>query len=83
MYKRQVYACGRESAYHLRTLVEGRTVACMPLDRDRYGRIVAQCWVNGVDLGAAQVAAGWALAYRRLSVVYAPHEDRALSLIHI
>ena len=73
----EVYACGRESADHLTRLVEGRPVVCTQLDRDRHGRPVSRCWARDVDLSAAQVEAGHALAFRRYSEEYVPHEDRA------
>ena len=46
----------------------------------RYGRIVAVCniaGVQGLDVNAMMVAEGWAVAYRRLSTDYVPHEDAA------
>lgn len=70
-------ACGRISAGHLDQLTRGAEVRCTPLDVDRYGRTIARCTARGVDLGAAQVAAGHALAYRRYSLEYVPLEDEA------
>jgi len=73
----QVYACGRESADHLQRVVDGHAVRCVQLDRDRRGRPVSRCTAGAVDLSAAQVEAGMALAYKRFSVDYVPQEDRA------
>ena len=44
-------------------LIGGRPVACRGFERDRFGRLLATCEVNGADLNEAQVAAGWAVAY--------------------
>lgn len=55
--------CGRESARALIAMVAGQQVSCEQRDIDRYGRTVAICRVEEVDLGRAQVLAGHALAY--------------------
>lgn len=69
--------CGQLSAEHLDRLTRGTEVRCTPLDVDRYGRVVARCTARGVDIGAAQVEAGLALAYRRYSLDYVPQEAAA------
>ncbi len=53
------------------------SVACHPKDTDRYGRIVAVCWIGTENLSAWMVWQGWALAYRRFSTDYVIHEDAA------
>lgn len=70
-------SCGRASTDNLDRLTRGAEVRCTPVDTDRYGRIVARCVARGVDLGAAQVEAGHALAYRHYSLEYVPQEDAA------
>ena len=69
--------CGRASAQALEELVADRSVRCVKRDVDRYGRLVAQCFVGAVDLGREQVRQGWAVAYRRYSRDYAAEEDGA------
>lgn len=49
----------------------------MAVERDRYGRIVARCSVQGVDVGRSLVEAGWATAYRKYSLQYVDAEARA------
>lgn len=58
------YLCGSKSAEHLVSLIgrNGR-VSCVEEDRDRYGRIVADCRVGSVSLNGAMVSAGWAIQY--------------------
>lgn len=75
----QVYECGRDSAAVLAELTRGKRVKCEPRDRDRYGRTVATCAVEGVaDLGAAMVRRGWAVAYTRYSRGrYLPEQEAA------
>jgi endonuclease YncB( thermonuclease family) len=72
------YACGRRSREALSRLIGGRPVACRGFERDRFGRLVATCEVNGADLNEAQVAAGWAVAYGGYEAVEA--EARAARL---
>lgn len=55
--------CGREASRALIALVAGQLVTCERRDIDRYGRTVAVCRVDGVDLGRAQVANGHAVSY--------------------
>ena len=59
-----------EASRALEAMIAGRTVRCQHVDaspfeegfqdRDRYGRIVARCFVDGVDLGEKQVRSGMA-----------------------
>ncbi len=46
-------------------------------DVDRYGRVVATCFVGVTDLGCWMVAHGWAVAYRRYSDRYIADEQAA------
>jgi endonuclease YncB( thermonuclease family) len=57
-----VWNCGAEAAAALRAAAAGREVVCRPRDRDRYERTVAVCMAGGVDLGAAMVKGGLAVA---------------------
>ncbi|WGF90811.1 thermonuclease family protein [Marinivivus vitaminiproducens] len=71
-------ACGRTARGHLTRLVEGQVVVCVVQDHDHYGRAVAQCEANGIDLGEAMVEAGFAFDYPRYSNgFYAAAEIRA------
>lgn len=55
--------CGTDASRALRTTIAGRDVSCRARDRDRYGRTVAVCHVGGLDLGAAMIKGGFAVAY--------------------
>jgi endonuclease YncB( thermonuclease family) len=57
------WPCGRDAAAALRLAAAGREVTCRPRDKDRYGRVVAVCHAGGVDLGAAMIKGGLAVAY--------------------
>lgn len=69
--------CGQQASIWLADLIGTSTVSCADAGRDRYGRVLAHCTVNGKDIGAAMVEAGWALAFVRYSREYEPQEAKA------
>lgn len=69
--------CGAEAATFLDQLTAGKTVTCDIRDSDGAGNGVGTCSVDGIDLGAAMVAGGWATAHRQYSETYVPYEDAA------
>ena len=71
------YACGREATAHLRVLLANAVVTCEARVRDRYGRTVALCRAESIDIGAAMVRDGWALAFVRYSADYVAREQEA------
>jgi endonuclease YncB( thermonuclease family) len=71
------WLCGAEATKTLRELITGADVTCAQRDKDRYGRIVAVCHANGVNLNAAMVLSGMALAYRKYSDDYTDQEAKA------
>lgn len=72
------YPAGALATTTLETLMKGRgAVECEPRDRDRYGRTVALCRVDGRDLGKAMVELGMAWAFTRYSWEYVAEEERA------
>ena len=68
------YRCGQRAATVLADIIGRASVRCVQRDIDRYGRIVAVCWLSGVDLNAMMVNKGWAIAYRRYAKDYVSHE---------
>jgi len=63
----------------LSALVKGRKVTCVIVHRDWTGMDQGECRTDGIDLGAAMVARGWAFAYRSLSPAYQNNEAYAQS----
>jgi endonuclease YncB( thermonuclease family) len=55
--------CGREARSHLRRLVQSGLVTCISFETDRYGRHLGECRVRGIDINAAMVRDGQAVAY--------------------
>ncbi|MDV7393263.1 thermonuclease family protein, partial [Arthrospira platensis SPKY1] len=54
-----------------------RSVSCVTRDIDRYGRTIAVCSQDGVDLNRWMVSEGWAVAYRHFSRDYVAVETEA------
>jgi endonuclease YncB( thermonuclease family) len=71
------WACGQAAAAHLAALVAGREVRCEARERDVYGRVVATCAADGIDLGRRMVSEGLAWAYSRFSADYQAVEAEA------
>lgn len=70
--------CGARARAHLSDLIAGHTVECARRSRnDSYGRVIAQCSVDGADLGREMVRSGHAMAYRAISSLYVTDEPRA------
>lgn len=70
------WSCGAWSKAVLARLAsEG--VECAEMDVDRYGRVVAVCFADGVDLNAAMVARGAAYAYVKYSSDYLQQQQLA------
>lgn len=62
----------------LRGLTQGRSLECTQEDTDNYGRIIARCAVDGIDLSCAMIAAGQAVPrYAALDCNAAPPQAAA------
>lgn len=57
------YGGGRAKSFMFH-LVRGRELECYPIEFDNYGRTVAICYLDGVDIAAEAVRAGVALDCR-------------------
>jgi endonuclease YncB( thermonuclease family) len=57
------YPCGKIAREALIGLVRDREVQCRIAGRDRYGRSLARCTVDGQDIGSRMIEAGYAVAY--------------------
>lgn len=65
-----IWDCGAWVTREARALFEGKLAKCTERDVDRYGRIVATCRIDGIDMGATLVTSGLAFAYRRYGLEY-------------
>jgi endonuclease YncB( thermonuclease family) len=68
------WACGREATRALSHMLSGRSVECEGHARDRYGRVLARCSVEGVDVQAEMVRRGLAWAFVRYWTDYVLEE---------
>jgi len=73
----RAYKCGKEAASALSQKIGQKELLCEGKNIDRYGRIVAICYVGDVDLNQWMVAQGYALAYRQYSKLYVADEEMA------
>ena len=71
--------CGQQAALALSDRIGRRTVSCISRDTDRYGRTIAVCSQDEVDLNAWMVREGWAVAYQKYARDYVPDETEAQS----
>src|SRR5690606_11818795 len=56
------WRCGAEATQAMRGLAETKHASCAPRERDRYGRTVAVCRRDDVDLGEHMVTMGLAVS---------------------
>jgi endonuclease YncB( thermonuclease family) len=71
------YPCGLDASRALAKLIGRKPVTCTRRDTDRYGRMVAVCSVDGMDISEWLVTRGQAIAFRKYSLDYVGDEDRA------
>lgn len=72
-----IWPCGKRATERLVALTEGRRVHCEGIESDGRDRIVARCFADGQDVGAAMVESGLAWAFIRYSRDYEDAETRA------
>lgn len=71
------YKCGEDSRKALEQIVASREVDCTP-SPSASGALIAQCRSEqGIDIGAAMVEAGWAVADLHRSSRYFPQQAKA------
>lgn len=71
------FPCGLRARAALMRLIAGRAVDCEIIGIDRYRRRLAFCAAGGDDINSGMVTSGWALAFRRYSMMYVRDEEGA------
>lgn len=71
------WPCGQYATGRMKALTGTRAVVCEARDTDVYGRTVAQCRVDGVDIAAAMIEDGWATALPQFTAQYVALESLA------
>ncbi len=69
--------CGVTAKEILIVKIADNKVECISEGKDRYKRILAECFVNDESLSSYLVRSGYAFAYRRYSKKFIPDEDYA------
>ena len=73
-----LWGCGAAAQHQLIALIrENKELQCNLRDVDHYGRLIMQCFTGSIDIGAAMVQSGYALAYRHFSDLYIADEEQA------
>lgn len=81
--------CGAWVSHVVAQEFGGAQARCQPLERDRYDRVVARCFVAGEDLGATLVMRGLAFAYVKYGDDYVVQQadaaaaDRGLHAVRV
>lgn len=73
------WTCGIEARDRLAQYVDSRKITCVGDNKDRYGRTLATCFIDGKNLNAWIVSEGFALAYTQYSSAYVDQEKAAHS----
>ena len=74
------YFCGEKATQELIQLInstETKSVECKYNGSDKYGRLIGNCWVDGIYINAWLVKNGWAMAYRRYNNEFVEEEIEA------
>ena len=71
------YACGQAAYDYLQQLSAGKEPDCRCEDKDKYGRLLCECFIGEMSLNRQMIAAGWAVQYR--SERFNAEEDRAMA----
>ena len=71
------YDCGEMATRRLESIIGSNLVECKKKDKDRYQRIIGECFVNGENVNALMVKEGMGIAYRYYSNDYIEEEEFA------
>lgn len=72
--------CGVLSKQFLSDLLRNLEVTCKGKEKDHYGRLIAVCFIDWMDINEQIVMEGWALAYRKYSEDYVRAENYAKAM---
>ena len=74
------YPCGRRAAAYLKKLVANSELICVGNQEDKFGRLLAHCESEGVDINAAMVRDGWAVSFGMYEGLEAQARQRGVGL---
>ncbi len=67
---REEFNCGHDAKAALQSIIGREEINCASATKDRYGRKLAFCTKEGLDINMEMVRQGWAIAYERHVSVY-------------
>ena len=62
--------CGKESKIALKDYIKNKIIKCISYKKDRYKRIIGECYLGRQNIQEWMVKNGWAIAYRKYSKKY-------------
>ena len=71
------YNCGAVSKLKLKQYINKKNVKCIFNSKDRYNRLIADCYINEKNINSWMVRNGYAIAYRKYSEKYILDEKYA------
>lgn len=73
----KTWTCGKQATLQLKKLVSAKQVSCVGDEKDDFGRTIAVCSIEGVELNNHMVEVGLAWAFRKFSQNYIGTENQA------
>ncbi|MEE2774965.1 MAG: thermonuclease family protein [Pseudomonadota bacterium] len=78
--KGKVWFCGQHATQALEVLISShpnKRLSCVESSKDRYQRVIAECFFDELNLNSWLVRNGWAVAYTYYSKDYINEENKA------
>tara|TARA_Y100000816_G_C25842253_1_gene440141 strand:- start:154 stop:678 length:525 start_codon:yes stop_codon:yes gene_type:complete len=71
------YLCGKLATIKLEKKINNKQIVCKSTKKDKYQRLIAECFKNKTNLNAWMVKNGYAVAYRKYSKKFISEEIEA------
>ena len=71
------YNCGEISKLKIKKYTKAKIIKCIFSSRDRYNRLIAECYVDNKNINSWMVKNGYAIAYRKYSKKFISEEKYA------
>ena len=71
------YPCGKISTMKLKKKISNKEIICKSSEKDKYQRLIAECFNKQTNLNAWMVKNGYAVAYRKYSKKFVSQEIAA------
>lgn len=76
----RTWPCGKKSTEFFAAFIAGKVVSCQEKEIDGFGRILAVCFADDIEINRYLVENGFAWAFRKFSDSYIGEEEAARSL---